>query len=120
MRSRPPLSIPWSSSTNCKDIAVEANGPELVVTGDIKERERKGVLPGSTRHVGAFEYRLRLPGELATHKIKADMQDGVLGITVPKGEAAGPRRVQISESGEGAREDAARSGAAAGGGTTAA
>ena len=55
-----------------KDIAVEANGPELVVTGDIKERGRKGVLRRSTRHVGAFEYRLRLPGELDTHKIKAD------------------------------------------------
>ncbi|MFE9172924.1 Hsp20/alpha crystallin family protein [Streptomyces kebangsaanensis] len=103
-----------------KDIDVEANGPELVVTGEIKERERKGVLRRSTRRVGAFEYRLRLPGELDTHKIKAEMQDGVLSITVPKAEAARPRRVQISESGEGAREDAAQSGAAAGGGTTAA
>ncbi|MFF7970146.1 Hsp20 family protein [Streptomyces sp. NPDC007905] len=103
-----------------KDINVEANGPELVVTGEIKERERKGVLRRSTRRVGAFEYRLRLPGELDTDKIKADMHDGVLSITVPKAEAARPRRVQISESGEGAREEAAQSGAAAGGGTTAA
>ncbi|MFI6661410.1 Hsp20/alpha crystallin family protein [Streptomyces sp. NPDC050523] len=28
-----------------KDIDVEANGQELVVTGEIKEKERKGVLP---------------------------------------------------------------------------
>ncbi|MFF3419838.1 Hsp20/alpha crystallin family protein [Streptomyces sp. NPDC002698] len=103
-----------------KDIDVEANGPELVVTGDIEEREHKGVLCCSTRRVGAFEYRLRLPGELDTHTIKADMQDGGLSITVPKAEVARPRRVRISEPGDGAREDAAQNGAAAGGGTTAA
>ncbi|MFE2507477.1 Hsp20/alpha crystallin family protein [Streptomyces naganishii] len=34
-----------------KDIDVEANGPELVVTGEIKERERKP-LRRSTRRVG--------------------------------------------------------------------
>ncbi|MEU1466106.1 Hsp20/alpha crystallin family protein [Streptomyces sp. NPDC005727] len=101
-----------------KDIDVEANGPELVVTGEIKERERKGVLRRSTRRVGAFEYRLRLPGELDAQNIKAEMHDGVLSITVPKAEAARPRRVQISESGESAGEDAAQSGAEAGGGTT--
>ncbi|MEU6807887.1 Hsp20/alpha crystallin family protein [Streptomyces sp. NPDC046831] len=103
-----------------KDINVEANGPEIVVTGEIKERERKGALRRSTRRVGAFEYRLRLPGELDTNNIKADLQDGVLSITVPKAETTRPRRVQISESGEGTREDAAQSGAAASGGTTSA
>lgn len=77
---------------------MEANGPELVVTEEMKERERKGVLRRSTRRVGAFEYRLQQPGELDTHEIKAEMQDGVLSITVPKAEAARPRRVRISES----------------------
>lgn len=83
-----------------KDIDVEANGPELVVTGEIKERERKGVLRRSTRRVGAFEYRLRLPGELDTNKIKAEIQDGVLSITVPKAEAVKPRHVEITETSE--------------------
>ncbi|MFF9038422.1 Hsp20/alpha crystallin family protein [Streptomyces sp. NPDC014892] len=83
-----------------KDIDVEANGQELVVTGEIKEKERKGVLRRSTRRVGAFEYRLRLPGEVDTEKINAQMSDGVLTITVPKAEVAKPRRVEISESSE--------------------
>ncbi|WP_308406079.1 Hsp20/alpha crystallin family protein [Streptomyces naphthomycinicus] len=39
----------------------------------------------STRRVGAFDHRLRLPGELDAHEIKAEMQDGVLSITVPQG-----------------------------------
>ncbi|MFF7391915.1 Hsp20/alpha crystallin family protein [Streptomyces scabiei] len=83
-----------------KDIDVEANGQELVVTGEIKEKERKGVLRRSTRRVGAFEYRLRLPGEVDAEKINAQMSDGVLAITVPKAEVAKPRRVEISETSE--------------------
>ncbi|MGJ5954122.1 Hsp20/alpha crystallin family protein [Streptomyces neyagawaensis] len=83
-----------------KDIDVEANGQEVVVTGEIKEKERKGVLRRSTRRTGAFEYRLRLPGEVDTEKINAQMSDGVLTITVPKAEVAKPRHVEISNKSE--------------------
>jgi HSP20 family protein len=83
-----------------KDIDVEANGQELVVTGEIKEKERKGVLRRSTRRTGAFEFRLRLPGEVDTEKINAQMSDGVLAITVPKAEVAKPLHVEISETSE--------------------
>lgn len=61
-----------------------------MVTGEIKEKERKSVLRRSTRRTGAFEYRLRLPGEIDTEKINAQMSDGVLTITVPKAEVAKP------------------------------
>lgn len=83
-----------------KDINVEANGQELVVTGDIKEKERKGVLRRSTRRTGSFEYRLRLPGEVDTEKVNARISDGVLTITVPKAEVAKPRHIEISEKSE--------------------
>ncbi|WP_406178172.1 Hsp20/alpha crystallin family protein [Streptomyces sp. NBC_00996] len=83
-----------------KDINVEANGQELVVTGETKEKERKGVLRRSTRRTGSFEYRLRLPGEVDTEKINAQMSDGVLNITVPKAEVAKPRHIEISETSE--------------------
>jgi HSP20 family protein len=85
---------------NSKDIDVEANGQELVVTGEIKEKERKGVLRRGTRRTGAFEYRLRLPGEVDAEKVTAEMSGGVLTVTVPKAEVAKPRHVQITESGE--------------------
>ncbi|MFD5407029.1 Hsp20/alpha crystallin family protein [Streptomyces griseorubiginosus] len=83
-----------------KDINVEANGQELVVTGEIKEKERKGVLRRSTRRTGSFEYRLRLPGEVDTEKVNARISDGVLTITVPKAEVAKPRHIEISEESE--------------------
>ncbi|MDI9835135.1 Hsp20/alpha crystallin family protein [Streptomyces sp. KAU_LT] len=93
-----------------KDIDVEANGQELVVTGEMKEKERKGVLRRSTRRTGAFEYRLRLPGEVDTDKISAKMSDGVLTITVPKAEVAKPRHVEISEASESSGSEGAGSG----------
>ncbi|MEU8749759.1 Hsp20/alpha crystallin family protein [Streptomyces chartreusis] len=83
-----------------KDINVEANGQELVVTGEIKEKERKGVLRRSTRRTGSFEYRLRLPGEVDAEKVNAEMSDGVLTITVPKAEVAKPRHIEISDTSE--------------------
>ncbi|MFE4574313.1 Hsp20/alpha crystallin family protein [Streptomyces chartreusis] len=83
-----------------KDINVEANGQELVVTGEIKEKERKGVLRRSTRRTGSFEYRLRLPGEVDAEKVNAQMSDGVLTITVPKAEVAKPRHIEISDTSE--------------------
>ncbi|MEV6741247.1 Hsp20/alpha crystallin family protein [Streptomyces sp. NPDC051104] len=85
---------------NSKDIDVEANGQELVVTGEIKEKERKGVLRRGTRRTGAFEYRLRLPGEVDAEKVTAQMSAGVLTVTVPKAEVAKPRHIQITESSE--------------------
>lgn len=83
-----------------KDIDVEANGQELVVTGEIKGKERKGVLRRGTRRTGAFEYRLRLPGEVDAEKVTAEMSAGVLTVTVPKTEVAKPRHIQITESSE--------------------
>ncbi|MGP4001407.1 Hsp20/alpha crystallin family protein [Streptomyces sp. 8N706] len=80
-----------------KDIDVEVSGQDLVVTGEIKDRERKGVLRRSTRRTGRFEYRVLLPSEVNTEGVKADMSEGVLTITVPKAEVAKPRHVEITE-----------------------
>ncbi|AQA11529.1 MULTISPECIES: Hsp20/alpha crystallin family protein [Streptomyces] len=81
-----------------QEINIEVNGQELTVTGEIKERERKGVLRRSGRRTGRFEYRLLLPSEVNTEGVKAAMSDGVLTITVPKAETAKPRHIEITES----------------------
>jgi HSP20 family protein len=80
-----------------KDIDVEVAAQELVVTGEIKERERHGILRRSTRRTGRFEYRLRLPSEVSPEGVKADMSEGVLTITVPKAESNKSRRVEVTE-----------------------
>ncbi|MGW3624106.1 Hsp20/alpha crystallin family protein [Streptomyces sp. NPDC000880] len=80
-----------------KDVDVEVSGQELVVSGEIKERERKGVLRRGTRRTGRFEYRILLPGEVNTEGVKAHMADGVLTVTVPKAEVAKPRHIEITD-----------------------
>jgi|SRR5687767_3696312 len=47
---------------------------------------------------GAFERAVRLPEYVEGDKIEASYQHGVLTITVPKAEAARPRKIQIKES----------------------
>lgn len=76
-----------------------------MVIGEIKEKERKGVLRHGTRRTGAFEYRLRLPGEADAEKVTADMSASVLTVTVPKAEVTSPVTwiIEINESGGRAR-----------------
>ncbi|MDT0545392.1 MULTISPECIES: Hsp20/alpha crystallin family protein [Streptomyces] len=83
-----------------RDVDVEVSGQELGVSGEIKERESKGVLRRSTRRTGRFEYRMRLAGEVNTEGVKASMSDGVLTIGVPKAETTKPRHIEITEVGE--------------------
>jgi HSP20 family protein len=81
---------------NPDDINIEVNGNELTVTGEIKQRERKGVLRRGTRRVGEFLYRVALPGDLDPDNVEARLSDGVLMIRVPKSEAAKPRKIEIT------------------------
>ena len=78
-----------------EDITVELQGDELAVHGEIKERERVGILRRRTRRTGQFDYRVRLPGDVAEEGIEADLDGGVLTVRVPKSERARRRRIEI-------------------------
>jgi HSP20 family protein len=87
------------------DINVEVRDSEVVVTGEIKEKERKGLLRRRTRPVGRFEYRVDLPGEVNADDVDASLDDGILTLRIPKAEKARPRRIEIGsarQSGNGA------------------
>jgi HSP20 family protein len=78
-----------------KDVDVQVHDSELTITGDIKERERTGILRRRTRRTGRFEYRVTLPGEAESEGIDASLHDGVLTVRVPKSERAKPRRIDV-------------------------
>jgi HSP20 family protein len=78
-----------------EDVTVELQGNELVVSGEIKERERKGVLRRQSRPTGRFEYRLALPQKIDPDRIEAGLSDGVLTLRVPKVEQAQRRRIEV-------------------------
>jgi HSP20 family protein len=79
-----------------EDVKVEQVGSELVISGEFKERERKGILRKQTRRVGRFGYRISLPEQVASDNIEAKLKDGVLTVRVPKAQRAQRREVEIT------------------------
>lgn len=77
------------------DVDVELVGDELTITGEIKERERKGILRRQTRRTGRFDYRVTLPDSVDAEKIDASLNEGVLTVRVPKSERAQRRKIEI-------------------------
>jgi len=77
------------------DIDIEINGRELTVSGEVKEKERAGILRRRTRKVGEFHYSVTLPMEIDAESVSADIDDGVLTITVPKSQKAKSRHVTV-------------------------
>ena len=76
-------------------IVVELHGDELVIFGDVKDRERQGRLRRRARRIGHFEYHVTLPGAMDEDKIEASLHDGILTVRVPKSAQEKPRRIQV-------------------------
>ncbi len=81
-----------------EDIAIELVGTELSITGEIRERERKGIVRRRTRRVGRFDYHVTLPSPLEAEGIEARLADGVLTVRVPKPERARRQRIEVKAS----------------------
>lgn len=79
------------------DVDVELINNVLSIHGEVKERERVGVLRRKTRRTGEFDYRMTLPADVDPDKVTATLRDGVLRVEVAKTEAAQPRRIQITQ-----------------------
>jgi HSP20 family protein len=77
------------------DVNVEVRGSELAISGEIKEREREGILRRRTRKTGEFDYHITLPGEADAEHIEARLDDGILTVRIPKPDQERPRRIEI-------------------------
>ena len=78
------------------DIDIQLVDRALTVTGEVKEKERTGVLRRRTRRVGQFYYSVTLPGDVDADNVEARLHDGVLTLRVPRSAEAKPRRIAIS------------------------
>ena len=86
-------------------IDVQLQDRELVVSGEIPEQEQDGQNGDqnggrrrrhrSTRRTGRFELRAWLPGDVNADAVQGELSDGVLTLTIPKSEAAKPRKIEI-------------------------
>jgi HSP20 family protein len=77
------------------DVQIEIAGRRLVVTGERKEKERKGVMRRRTRLVGRFRHEILLPGDVDESGVEATLNEGVLTIRVPKAAAERPRSITV-------------------------
>ena len=82
-------------------VNIQLQDRELVISGEIPEQEQDGQNGGgrrhhSTRRSGRFELRTYLPGEVNADAVTAQLSDGVLTVTVPKSEAAKPRKIEVT------------------------
>jgi HSP20 family protein len=84
-----------------KDIKVELQDSQLAISGEIKERERAGIVRRRTRRRGAFEYRVTLPGDADPEGVDANLHDGVLTVRVPKAKKSQTRQIEIKSDGRG-------------------
>ena len=83
---------------NKDQVNIQLQDRELVISGEVPEPESGN---GSRRHrssrrTGRFELRTYLPGDVNADAVAAQLSDGVLIVTVPKSEAAKPRKIEIT------------------------
>ena len=79
------------------DVQISVTADVLTLRGEFKqENEHKD----ATYHLreqryGSFERSVMLPSEVQSDKAKADFENGVLTITLPKAESVKPRTISI-------------------------
>jgi HSP20 family protein len=83
---------------NRDDINVQVDGNELLITGELKEKEREGVFRHRTRRVGQFEVRTILPrdAKLDQKAVEANAKNGVLTVRIPKDEGAQAQKIEVN------------------------
>jgi len=82
-----------------EDVNIDLTEEGLTITGERREEREEGGREQGYRSIersyGRFYRTIPLPKGLKTEELKAQMQDGVLEITIPLDERARPRRIQI-------------------------
>lgn len=80
-----------------KDISVNIKDHRLVISGERKkeEKEEKRDFMRKERYFGSFYRSFTLPEPIKEDSIKAQFNDGVLEVTVPKNEEKKPKSIKI-------------------------
>ncbi len=79
-----------------ENIELSVMGRELTIKGErSQESATDATWHRRERSAGTFARVLRLPFDVDAEKIAASFKDGVLHVTLPKAEAARPRRIEV-------------------------
>jgi HSP20 family protein len=83
-----------------EEVDVQVHGDVVTIKGETKaetEEKEKNWLRRERRY-GAFARTFKLPTEIDAKKAKADFEDGVLVLTLPKSETARPKSIKVGKS----------------------
>ena len=79
-----------------EDLEILVVGPQLTIKGERRVDLPEGATSHRTERVqGAVSRVVRLPNEVDADQVEANLTDGVLSITLPKAEAARPRKIKV-------------------------
>ena len=82
-----------------EEVEITVDQGMLTVRGEKHREERKTEknVEYSERAYGRFARKVQLPRSVAADKISANFANGVLTVTIPKGEEARPRRIPLEK-----------------------
>ena len=83
-----------------EDIDVSLHEGSLSVSGERKSEQKHedAEVYRAERFVGRFQRTVTLPTPVSADKVKAQYQDGILSITLPKTEEAKPKHINVNVS----------------------
>lgn len=88
------LEMPGVARNN---IDVNVDNGVLMIEGKIDFGKYEDLQPVySEYNIGPFRRSFRISSRIDQDKIKAEMRDGVISLTLPKAEQAKPRRIEVS------------------------
>jgi HSP20 family protein len=79
------------------DVQINITGEILTIKGEVKEKEDVNEKAYHLREQrwGIFERSLALPTDVVADKAKAEFENGILTITLPKAEEVKPKTITI-------------------------
>ena len=80
-----------------EDIQISVVGNTLTIKGEVKEEEEveeRNYIRRERRY-GKFARSVALPGEVEADKAKAEFENGILTLTIPKAEEAKPKTIEV-------------------------
>jgi HSP20 family protein len=79
------------------EVQINVTGDVLTLKGEVKQKEevKEKAYHISEQRWGMFERSIVLPTDVIADKAKADFENGILTITLPKAEEAKPKTINI-------------------------